>query len=460
MISFTCSSCNRIITVDQKYSGKKGRCPKCKSVVVVPEQSTVIVFNCENCGHKIKVPNKYSGKKGKCPKCHEPVVIPSHEKDKTVAERMVSVTCQMCGLVIEVPEQASKAFTECPACGSYVETSFVDAMVESDSFAPPPIDEQQYEEEPEENEESAGIDRRLIIIISAVAAVVVIGLVILVAALKLSRPRPQRQPQSQVVADTAAENRTETDLEEEKTFAEKYISLLENGQIEEAFKHHGPELAKDVYKFSFEKLSGQIGRNKIIEMNCTRAQRRQFPEGERITLWYDLSSEQGIQNVKMTIISTGQDFKVDRISSTDSRNNSISIGIGPQAVFSSSSQTTTPRRARPSSGGLYTAILSGFAIGTFFSAVCLWIGMKITKVEGTFIAMLGIAAISSLTGVIPMFVCFIPCIGSLISLVVMFVLLCKWTDAEFWPDAIGIVLISGAVSIFARMLLGFIVSMA
>jgi len=460
MISFTCSSCGRIISVDEKYSGKKGKCPKCGGMVTIPARSTVIVFHCRNCEHKIKVPGKYGGKKGKCPKCHEPVVIPSLEKDKTVADKMVNVTCQMCGLVIEVPEHTSKAFTECPSCGSYVETSFVDAMVESDSFAPPPIDEQQYEEESEEYVESAGIDRRLIIIISAVAAVVVIGLVILVAALKLSRPRPQRQPQSQVVADTAAENQTETDLEEEKTFAEKYISLLENGQIEEAFKHHGPELAKDVYKFSFEKLSGQIGRNKIIEMNCTRAQRRQFPEGERISLWYDLSSEQGIQNVKMTIISTGQDFKVDRISSTDSRNNSISIGIGPQAVFSSSSQATAPRRARPSSGDLFTAILSGFAIGTFFSAVCLWIGMKITRVEGTFVAMLGIAAISSLASIIPSVFCFIPCVGLLFNLVIMLVLICKWTDAELWPEAIGMVLISGFVGMFAIRLLNFVTSMA
>ena len=466
MISFTCSSCGRTISVDEKYSGKKGKCPKCGGIVTVPARSTVIVFHCRNCEHKIKVPGKYGGKKGKCPKCHELVVIPSLEKEKAVAEKMVSVTCQMCGQVIEVPEHSSETFIECPSCGGYVETSFGDAMTESDTLAPPPIDEQQYEEESEKYEESTGIDRRLIIIISAVAAVVVVGLVILVAALKLSRPQPQRQPQIQVAADTPEsrsstdiEDRMETDFEGAKAFTEQYIRLLERGDIDEAYKHHSPELAKDIYRFSFEKLSERISSSRIIEMNCTRTQSELLPEGEQVSLWYDLSCEQGKKTVEITILSDEQDFKVERIAAMDGQGNST-IGLTPQFLASRSGRATTPRRARPPSGRLFTAIISGFAIGTFFSAICLYIGMKITRVEGTFVAMLGIAAISSLASTVPMFICFTPCVGWLLGLVVMFVLICKWTDAEFWPDAIGIVLISGAVSILARMLLGFIISMA
>jgi predicted RNA-binding Zn-ribbon protein involved in translation (DUF1610 family) len=467
MISFPCSSCGRTISVDEKYSGKKGKCPKCGGIVTVPAKSTVIVFHCRNCEHKIKVPGKYGGKKGKCPKCHETVVIPSLEKEKAVAEKMVSVTCQMCGQVIEVPEHTSEAFTECPSCSGYIETSFGDAMVESHTSIQSPVDEQQYEEESEEYEESAGIDRRLIIIISAVAAVVVVGLVILVAALKLSRPQPQRQPQVQLAADTPEsrsstdlEGRMETDFEGAKAFAEQYIRLLESGDIDEAYKHHGPELAKDVYRFSFEKLSEQISSSRIIDMNCTQVQNEQYPGGDQIVLSYDLSCEQGMQSINMTVLSSGQDFKVNEISAKDSRGYSTMIGIRTPGSPSSSRAATSPRRTRPSSGAVFTAIITGFAIGTFFSAICLWIGMKITRVEGTFVAMLGIAAISSLASTVPMFICFTPCVGWLLGLVVMFVLICKWTDAEFWPDAIGIVLISGVVGILARMLLGFIISMA
>lgn len=152
MISFACSSCSRVISVDEKYSGKKGKCPKCSSVVVVPERSTIIKFNCESCGHKIKVPDKYGGKKGKCPKCHEPVIIPPLEQGQAVAEKMVSVTCGMCGQAIEVPEHASEAFTECPSCGSYVETSSEGVAGEPDASIQPPDDEDQYEEESQESD--------------------------------------------------------------------------------------------------------------------------------------------------------------------------------------------------------------------------------------------------------------------------------------------------------------------
>ena len=69
MIRFACSNCNRLISVDEKYSGKKGKCPKCGSGVVVPERSTIIEFSCGSCGHKISVPERQGGKKGACPKC-------------------------------------------------------------------------------------------------------------------------------------------------------------------------------------------------------------------------------------------------------------------------------------------------------------------------------------------------------------------------------------------------------
>jgi phage FluMu protein Com len=37
MIKFRCKNCNQKISVPQIHAGKKGKCPKCKSVVVVPE---------------------------------------------------------------------------------------------------------------------------------------------------------------------------------------------------------------------------------------------------------------------------------------------------------------------------------------------------------------------------------------------------------------------------------------
>ncbi len=91
-------------------------------------------------------------------------------------------------------------------------------------------------------------------------------------------------------------------------------------------------------------------------------------------------------------------------------------------------------------------IVIGFLAGTVFSAVCLWAGMKLTKVDGTFLGMLLIAAISSLAGLIPF-------VGWLVSLIVMFVLISKWTDAEFWPDAVLMVIVADLVGVFGGVFL-------
>ncbi|MHC4568871.1 MAG: TFIIB-type zinc ribbon-containing protein, partial [Planctomycetota bacterium] len=176
MIRFACSNCNRLISVDERHSGRKGKCPKCGGVVVVPESSTIIEFACGSCGHKIRVPAKYAGRKGSCPKCQNPVVVPSLENPPSEGAGTFSILCSMCEETIQVRETSRGQSVECPECGSYIETSPGDVGDESDASVPPGADEDSYQEETEEYEESEGVDRRLIVIISAVAAVAVVGL--------------------------------------------------------------------------------------------------------------------------------------------------------------------------------------------------------------------------------------------------------------------------------------------
>ena len=87
-------------------------------------------------------------------------------------------------------------------------------------------------------------------------------------------------------------------------------------------------------------------------------------------------------------------------------------------------------------------IILGFVVGTLFSACCLWAGMRLCKINGTFSAMVIIAAVSSLTGLVPT-------VGGLISLIVMFVLICKWTDAPLWPDAVLMVAVAGLIGLLS-----------
>ncbi len=81
---------------------------------------------------------------------------------------------------------------------------------------------------------------------------------------------------------------------------------------------------------------------------------------------------------------------------------------------------------------------------TVIFAVCLWAGMKLTGVDGTFAAMLIIAAITGLCDMVPG-------VGWILSPVVMFILICRWTDADFWPDAFLMVVVAQAVAFFGMI---------
>ena len=85
MIKFLCKYCGQKINVEDKHSGRRGECPKCGKVFVVPDKSSIVEFHCKNCGQKISVPKIHAGKKGKCPKCKSIVVVPKTESASQVA---------------------------------------------------------------------------------------------------------------------------------------------------------------------------------------------------------------------------------------------------------------------------------------------------------------------------------------------------------------------------------------
>jgi DNA-directed RNA polymerase subunit RPC12/RpoP len=206
MIEFRCKNCGQKLSVQDQYSGKRVKCPKCGSVGVVPDSLPKIKFNCQDCGQSISVPQIHAGKKGKCPKCKNMVVVPSLKREPADGAGTFSVVCLMCNEAIQVPETSRGQTIECPECGSYIETSSGGAPGESDASA----DEDRYEEEDEEYEDSEGVDRHLIVVISSVAAVVVVGLIILAVVLpfvlRFSRSRSARRPEDlqaqQQVVDT------------------------------------------------------------------------------------------------------------------------------------------------------------------------------------------------------------------------------------------------------------------
>ena len=96
-------------------------------------------------------------------------------------------------------------------------------------------------------------------------------------------------------------------------------------------------------------------------------------------------------------------------------------------------------------------IVIGMVVEIIFGAFSLWVAAKVTGVDATFLGMLGVAAAASVAGLVPV-------VGSLLSLVVMFLLIRKFTEAEIWPDAVLMVVVSWFVSLMAGIfLVGLIV---
>jgi len=51
------------------------------------EAHSIIKFHCKNCGQKIRVPQIHAGKKGKCPKCKDTIVVPEIQTTSSVTEQ-------------------------------------------------------------------------------------------------------------------------------------------------------------------------------------------------------------------------------------------------------------------------------------------------------------------------------------------------------------------------------------
>lgn len=91
-------------------------------------------------------------------------------------------------------------------------------------------------------------------------------------------------------------------------------------------------------------------------------------------------------------------------------------------------------------------ILITLVLGIIFGAFSLWVAAKVTGVDTTFLNMLAVAAASSVAGLVPL-------VGWLLSLVVMFLLIRKLTDADIWPDAVLMVVVSWFISLMAGLFL-------
>lgn len=81
MIKFTCK-CGKQIKVDDKFAGKKGKCPRCKEAVIVPVENDTVWW-AEKSTPKLEADI--------CSRCYE--TIPSGSPRKIVDEQTVCIKC-------------------------------------------------------------------------------------------------------------------------------------------------------------------------------------------------------------------------------------------------------------------------------------------------------------------------------------------------------------------------------
>jgi DNA-directed RNA polymerase subunit RPC12/RpoP len=397
-------------------------------VCVVPDNSDKIKFHCESCGQSISVPQIHAGKKGKCPKCKNIVVVPSLKKELADSAGTFRIICSMCEETIEVPETSRGQAIECPGCGSHVEAS--SGGVPPESSEPDPsisssTDEDQYEEEYEEPQEGAGMDRRLILIISGVAAVVVVGLIILVAVLRPSPPRQQEE-----VVNTS-EILTQLELDEVQKFVERYIGLLENGEIDEALQLHNPGFGQR--KSVIENYSRQIGIRRITRMDCQRTRCEPHLEENHILLWYNLRYERGGQAVILSVIQIGQELTIDGIAIWSISRRSTSAG--PKTLDAlSAAATAASTAASEKTRSFFSKFFCGFAIVILVLGIVYivswWIVFKKAGYPGwasivPFYNVWVLAEIGGYSGWLGLLMCFIgfiPFVGGLIGFVLSIII--------------------------------------
>ena len=79
MVRFSCEHCGHKISVQDKHIDKRGKCPECGAIIVIPGKSTIITLHCQTCNQTISVPKTYAGKEIQCPNCKDQFIVPATE---------------------------------------------------------------------------------------------------------------------------------------------------------------------------------------------------------------------------------------------------------------------------------------------------------------------------------------------------------------------------------------------
>lgn len=127
-------SCGKTIAADDKFAGRRVKCPDCGEPISIPGASTAqsvsssLNVSCQ-CGKSFAAKSALAGRTVECPSCGQPVSIPN-EQAETVAhgsagDDLEAVGSDMAGLLDEIGMQATRTGVRCPNCRSDLEPAAI-----------------------------------------------------------------------------------------------------------------------------------------------------------------------------------------------------------------------------------------------------------------------------------------------------------------------------------------------
>jgi DNA-directed RNA polymerase subunit RPC12/RpoP len=329
MINFNCKNCGQKLKVPDQNAGKKAKCPKCNNPLLIPsppEQSpqkpSLIKFRCPSCGQKIGLTTDYAGKTVKCAKCKNPLRVPQPRAkptpppvtDETAVLRAgheqpsqeKNIWQDMENLDELLLQESSAPSVEPPPDQAPADYALADA--EPDEYAA------QMPHPPALAQGPAGPKKKkpIIIITACVIGLLIVGAVVWSLIPDFEQP------------DIDIESQFE--LTEVQEFAEQYIGLLEDGDIDRAMELLNPELQTDTDRQRIEKLAKRIDKDAISNLNCTVAHSEKLPDGNQFYLWCNISYEKDTQTVILSLRESQDQLTVDGIALRHVLDGTASVG--------------------------------------------------------------------------------------------------------------------------------------
>jgi hypothetical protein len=198
-----------------------------------------------------------------------------------------------------------------------------------------------------------------------IIAACVIGLLIVGAVVWSLIPESELPEQPEI--------ETQFEPSELRQFAERYIGLLEDGDIDQAMELLDPELQTDRGRQRIEKLAERIGKDTITDLDCATTHSEELPEGNQFYLLYNITYEQDTQSVILSLRETEDQLIVDGVALWHLTDGTASVG--PEGyddlsniIFSAKAEEFVPVFA-----GLFCGILIVILVVGIIQTVAMWV---------------------------------------------------------------------------------------